>query len=48
MIEYRTSLSDVRAEQLNGFCAGWKSPLSSEQPLFNSAYVVLAIQTEDC
>lgn len=50
MIEYRTTIENLTAAELNGFFGGWAKPLSSEQHyliLQNSSYVVLAYDTEN-
>lgn len=44
-IEYLSSLAGISSEQLQGFCVGWRQPLSPEQlhqSLQNSSYVVFA------
>ena len=49
MIIYRTDTEDISTEQLEGFFAGWRSPLTKEQHyniLKNSNYIVLAYDTE--
>lgn len=50
MIEYITSIEAINSKQLQGFFVGWSGPLSPEQHyevLKNSAYIVLAFDTEE-
>ena len=46
MIRYTTSLEEITAEQLTGFCVGWSNPPSPEthlKILQGSSHVVLAL-----
>jgi ribosomal protein S18 acetylase RimI-like enzyme len=45
-MEYLTSVHGVTCEQLQGFCVGWRQPLTPaqlHQILENSSYIVLAL-----
>lgn len=49
MIEYRTNLDGIFPDDLKGFLAGWRNPLSCRQlytALQSSSYSVLAYDTE--
>ncbi len=49
MIEYKTTLDDLPADQLEGFFVGWPTPPSPQRHLSllrGSAHVVLARDTE--
>ncbi len=48
-IEYLTDVEGITWEQLQGFCVGWRQPLTPaqlHQILVNSSYVVLAFDKE--
>lgn len=48
-MEYITSVQEISPDQLQGFCVGWRQPLTPtqlHQILENSSYLVLALDQE--